>query len=234
MTGTRTILIITSLTALIFLSACSSSSYSQRYNKPKAKAEKKASVNRFSSENDEFEVVSEKEAKKITERTSYNVEEKEFDVTPVEDVKVDLSSFKKKYKLTDKVGLPLTDRERLTMEIISYLETPYVYGGNNRSGIDCSAFTQNVMSKLNIHLPRTAKQQYREGKEISNMNELNYGDLVFFDTRKTAFPGHVGIYLGENLFVHASRSGGVTVSSLKSSYFNNRFISARRLHNFSN
>ena len=223
-----------SFMALILLSACSSSSYSKRYNKPEQKPEKKSSSNRFTSENDEFEVVTEEEAKRITERTSYNIDENEFDETPVEDVKVDLTSFKKKYKLIDKVGLPLTDRERLTMEIISYLETPYVYGGNNRSGIDCSAFTQNVMSKLSIHLPRTARQQYQEGKEISNMNELNYGDLVFFDTRKSVFPGHVGIYLGENLFVHASRSGGVTVSSLKSSYFNKRFISARRLHSFSN
>lgn len=218
--------------SLFLLSGCGSSSYSQRYNKPKEKEEKRKSGNRFSSVGDEFEVVTEKEAEEMTERVSYNVEEPEFDETPVEDVEVDLDLFKRKYKLAEKVGLPLTDRERLLMEIISYLETPYVYGGNNRSGIDCSAFTKNVMRKVNVNLPRTARQQYQKGKEISNMDELLYGDLVFFDTRKGVFPGHVGIYLGDELFVHASRSGGVTVSSMQSSYFNKRFISARRIHKF--
>lgn len=218
--------------SLIFLSGCSSSSYHQRYNKPKEKTEKKKKGNRFSSVGDEFEVVTETEAKDIVERTNYNIEEKEFDEEPFEDVEVDLDQFKRNYKLAEKVGLPLTDRERVLMEIISYLETPYQYGGNNRTGIDCSAFTKNVMQKINIKLPRTASQQYQNGKEISNMNELLYGDLVFFDTRKGAFPGHVGIYLGDNLFAHASLSGGVTVSSMQSSYFNKRFISARRIHNF--
>lgn len=226
------ILILIIISTLIFLSGCASSTYHKRYNKPEEKTEERRKGNRFSSDNDEFEVVSEEDAKNIVDRTNHNIEEDEFDEKPIEEIKVDLDSFKTKYKLTDKVGLPLTDRERLTMEIISYLETPYVYGGNNRSGIDCSAFTQNVMDKININLPRTARQQYNNGKEISNMNELLYGDLVFFDTRKGVFPGHVGIYLGENLFVHASRSGGVTVSSLQSSYYNNRFISARRMRDF--
>jgi len=228
----KVIIFLNLLCSFLLLSGCGSSSYYKRYNKPEEKSEKRKAGNRFSSVGDEFEIVTEKKAKEITERTSYNIEEPEFDETPVEDVEVDLERFKRKYKLTEKVDLPLTDRERLLMEIISYLETPYLYGGNNRSGIDCSAFTKNVMKKINVSLPRTARQQYQKGKEISNMDELIYGDLVFFDTRKGIFPGHVGIYIGDELFVHASRSGGVTVSSMQSSYFNKRFISARRIHNF--
>lgn len=118
----------------------------------------------------------------------------------------------------------------MLFEIISYLDTPYKYGGETRKGIDCSAFTQKVFSKSsNIELPRTARQQFKEGEDISK-NELSFGDLVFFNTRKGVYPGHVGIYIGEDLFAHASRSKGVTISSLENSYYKARYVGGRRIH----
>jgi cell wall-associated NlpC family hydrolase len=62
-----------------------------------------------------------------------------------------------------------------------------------------------------------------------NRKDLQFGDLIFFHTRRHAYVSHVGIYLGDNLFAHASSKYGVTVSSLESTYYNNRFIGAKRI-----
>ena len=67
---------------------------------------------------------------------------------------------------------------------------------------------------------------------IDKKIELKFGDLVFFDTRRTVKPGHVGIYLGDNLFAHASSSKGVTISSITSSYYSGRYMGGRRISKF--
>ena len=117
------------------------------------------------------------------------------------------------------------------MEVIKYLDTPYKFGGNSESGIDCSAFTKTVFSNtFSMELPRTAKEQYQVGDEIDSKNDLKFGDLVFFNTRKRVKPGHVGIYIGDNLFAHASKKG-VTVSSLEDNYYSRKFMGGRRIEN---
>jgi cell wall-associated NlpC family hydrolase len=122
-----------------------------------------------------------------------------------------------------------TLKEEMLMEIIKYLDTPYKYGGNSFDGIDCSAFTQNIFkSVLSIRLERSARLQYRQGIKVSDKNQLKFGDLVFFNTRKRVKPGHVGIYIQDNLFVHASSKRGVTISSLEHNYYSKRFMGARR------
>ena len=200
-----------SLFILLFLFACSSSSINNRYNRPSEKKQPQDNSSRFTSENDE--------------RTYRS----EFDEEPVEDHPVNIEEFVETNKAAPNSSIKLSDRERVLMEIVRYLNTPYQYGGNNKTGIDCSAFTQNVFQKsLNFTLPRTASQQYNNGAKISNQNSLQFGDLVFFDTTKDRFPGHVGIFLGDNLFAHASFSKGVTISSLKSTYFETRYVAARR------
>ncbi|MBD3409162.1 MAG: hypothetical protein GF419_03065 [Ignavibacteriales bacterium] len=124
-------------------------------------------------------------------------------------------------------------RERVIMEIIKYLDTPYKYGGTTMNGIDCSAFTQSVFnSALDYSLLRSAKMQYSQGETISDPNRLEFGDLVFFNTRRAVRPGHVGIYIGDNMFAHASSSKGVTVSSLESSYYQRTYMGARRMLTF--
>ena len=96
-------------------------------------------------------------------------------------------------------------KELMLMEIIRYLNTPYKYGGNSLNGIDCSAFTQNVYkNSWLLNLNRSARDQYQQGIVIENRSELKFGDLVFFNTRRRVKPGHVGIYIGDNLFAHAS------------------------------
>ncbi len=200
-----------SLFVLLFLFSCSSSSINNRYNKPSKNENSKDDNSRFTSENDE--------------RTYRS----EFDEEPVEDHPVNVEEFVETNKPSTSSSIVLSDREKVMMEIVKYLNTPYQYGGNSKSGIDCSAFTQNVFQKsLSCKLPRTASQQYNNGVKISNNYSLQFGDLVFFNTTKNSFPGHVGIFLGDNLFAHASFSKGVTVSSLMSSYFKARYVGARR------
>jgi len=105
--------------------------------------------------------------------------------------------------------------------------TRYKFGGDDRSGIDCSAFTEKILSTVyQIKAPRTAKDQYKICEKIAVAN-LVEGDLVFFNTRGGI--SHVGLYLGNNFFVHSSVSGGVTISSLTDDYYSKKFVSGGRI-----
>ncbi len=122
------------------------------------------------------------------------------------------------------------NKKKLLAEFVQYLDTPYKYGGNSKNGIDCSAFTQQVINNsVGIKLPRTAREQFKVGKRINKIENLKFGDLIYFDTSPIYYPGHVGIYLGKNLFAHASTSRGVIISTLENNYYSNKFIGASRL-----
>jgi cell wall-associated NlpC family hydrolase len=104
----------------------------------------------------------------------------------------------------------------------------YRFGGTNYTGIDCSAFVKRVFAALSLSLPRTAREQYAVGKEVP-AGELQKGDLLFYHTY-AGFPSHVGIYIGNDLMIHASSEGGtVMVSRIDTPYFLSRFIGARRV-----
>lgn len=119
-------------------------------------------------------------------------------------------------------------REKVMEEILIMLGVPYAYGGEDENGIDCSAFTRRIYNNaLERNLPRTSEEQIREGEKVQK-NSLHFGDLVFFNTNGT-IPSHVGIFLEDDLFAHASESFGVTISSLQSSYYNSRYVGARRI-----
>ncbi len=121
-------------------------------------------------------------------------------------------------------------KQQLMNSIMDWLGTRYHFGGSSRSGIDCSAFVRTVFATSgNIVLPRTAQSQIEVGERIRNVEDLQFGDLVFFHTRRHAFVSHVGIYLGNKLFAHSSTRFGVTVSSLESDYYSAHLIGARRL-----
>jgi cell wall-associated NlpC family hydrolase len=114
---------------------------------------------------------------------------------------------------------------RLTSSALRFLGVPYVFGGTSTSGFDCSGFVQHVFAMVGISLPRTADVQYDVGRPTKG--GARPGDLVFFDTYGGV--SHVGIYLGNGRFVHASSSHGVMVSSLSDSYWAARYVGAKRL-----
>lgn len=108
-----------------------------------------------------------------------------------------------------------------------YMGVPYVWGGATPAGWDCSGFTQYVMKESGITIPRTAAEQFGKGVAV-NKNDLQVGDMVFFTTYK---PGasHVGFYLGDNKFIHASSAAKeVTINSLTETYYAEHYIGARR------
>lgn len=105
--------------------------------------------------------------------------------------------------------------------------TPYRYGGQSRSGVDCSSFVrQAVDATESYQLPRTTVAQAQTGTRIPR-SDLELGDLVFFDTSNVAH--HVGIYVGNGRFMHASTSQGVIISRLDNVYWRRHYWQSRRL-----
>jgi peptidoglycan DL-endopeptidase LytE len=110
----------------------------------------------------------------------------------------------------------------------SFLGARYRFGGNSRTALDCSSFTQQVFRDQKINLPRTAREQFYVGSEVMR-GDLQKGDLVFFQTY-ARFPSHVGIYLGNRKMIHASsRDRRVVISSMDTPYYLARFLGARRI-----
>lgn len=110
------------------------------------------------------------------------------------------------------------------------LGSPYVWGGQSKSGFDCSGLVYWTYAQYGIQLPRVTYEQINVGYNVP-VNKLYAGDLVFFDTdRSKGGPDHVGIYIGGGKFVHASRPGQpVKISSMSDSYYMNRFMGGRRI-----
>jgi len=119
-------------------------------------------------------------------------------------------------------------KEQLLLIAKKMLDIPYMFGGTSFWGMDCSAYVQKVFGFFNVSLPRTAREQFRVGEKVKKEN-LSIGDLVFFRTYAT-FPSHVGIYLGQDQFIHASSfAKRVKIDRLDKPYFMRRFIGARRI-----
>ena len=109
-----------------------------------------------------------------------------------------------------------------------YVGVPYVWAGRSPSGFDCSGFIYYVFDQLGYGLPRMADGQFEVGIPVSR-NSLEPGDLVFFETYEPG-PSHVGIYIGNDQFIHASSGAGhVTVTPLNKTYYRDRYLGARRI-----
>lgn len=109
-----------------------------------------------------------------------------------------------------------------------YIGVPYVWAGTSPAGFDCSGLVYYVFKQHSITLNRTAKAQYQHGTYVSKGN-LKAGDLVFFENTYTTGISHVGIYIGDGQFIHASSSKGVMISNLSNTYWASHYYGARRV-----
>jgi cell wall-associated NlpC family hydrolase len=119
-------------------------------------------------------------------------------------------------------------REEIVKTARRYVGVPYRWGGESpRTGFDCSGYTMVVYRLNGLDLPRSSRQQWEIGKQISR-RQLQKGDLVFFATSGGGRISHVGIYTGEDKFLHAPSKGSrIKTSSLSSKYFRSRYVGAR-------
>jgi len=206
-----------SLAFFFSFTGCTSTTFSERFS-PKSTSETAVIEKKT-----EPEVVSDKET------------QQELDADAPKEEKNKLYEYFKRLTVSKKdnnTSIKETYQDKFLMEIIKYKDTPYHLGGNSQNGIDCSGFTQQVFNNsLSVGLPRTAHEQYQLGNQIANKDELKMGDLVFFCTRGKNTISHVGIYLGDYCFVHASSSQGVVVSNLNQEYYARRYMGAKRVLN---
>lgn len=120
-----------------------------------------------------------------------------------------------------------TVESRIRAEYARWRGTPYLLGGVTKRGVDCSAFVQHVYADaFGVDIPRSTADQVREGQRVQPA-QLKAGDLVFF--RPPGASRHVGIYLGNGTFTHASTSQGVTIGSLEDAYWQSAYWTSRRL-----
>lgn len=123
-------------------------------------------------------------------------------------------------------GIPA---DRLQSVILPYIGAPYRLGGMSANGIDCSGFVCLVYKEaFNVSLPRSTSQMQHCGRRIS-LKEASIGDLIFFRNYRIGRIGHVGIYMGEGRFAHASVKHGVRYSDLSEPYYKKRLATIRRI-----
>lgn len=133
------------------------------------------------------------------------------------------------FKYAIKMDVPVETLQNVNLynTIDQWLGTRYRLGGTTQRGIDCSAFVQTVMlGVFALQLPRTAREQFDLSKWVP-MTNIKEGDLLFFNT--IGGVSHVGVYLQNHRFVHASSSGGVMISDLNDSYWSSKLICAGRV-----
>lgn len=136
------------------------------------------------------------------------------------------SALQIKYALLLNAEVENITNTNLFLLLDEWLGTRYRLGGESKDGIDCSAFSKMLYAAIfGLALPRTAKEQHDASRLVKD-EELKEGDLVFFNTRGGV--SHVGVYLQNGKFVHASSSNGVTISSLDDGYWASRYLGGRR------
>jgi LysM repeat protein len=164
-------------------------------------------------------------AKRIMLRNSDLFNEKDYEQSLAELTETDPAP---QVDLTKNLELKTDNVTMLKSKAYGFLGTHYRFGGTSSKGIDCSAFVQQVFREMAVSLPRTAREQFEVGSEVSP-GDLQKGDLVFFRTY-ASYPSHVGIYLGGSKMIHASsRDRRVVISTMNTPYYRARFIGAKRI-----
>ncbi len=136
-------------------------------------------------------------------------------------------------KVEDESSIPYS--KVLGEEIVDYgkhfIGTPYVWGGNDlKLGVDCSGLTQKIFKTFDIDISRVSYMQATDGTRVDK-SELKPGDLIFFDTTgaNNGRISHVGIYAGDDQFLHADSTKGVTLSSLSNTYYTRNYVMSNRI-----
>ena len=133
-----------------------------------------------------------------------------------------------KYSIQMDIAVEEISNIPLLQKIDEWWGTPYNLGGSTKNGVDCSYFTLDVMKDIySVNLKRTAAEQYEQSTKIE-WNDLKEGDLIFFKADGRRNISHVGIYLANNKFAHASTSQGVTIGDLTDPYWQRRLYSLGR------
>jgi len=150
------------------------------------------------------------------------------DVEVASDEAEGVISGRRSFKTEKNASISNLDQAKMMRQISKMMGVSYKLGGVDDEGIDCSAYTMNVYkASMGRSLPRSSAEQFKAGEAVEYA-DLKFGDLVFFNTTGES-GSHVGIYLGDDLFAHASVSLGVTISSLESFYYKKRYEGARRI-----
>ena len=187
---------------------------------------------------DKTEVKSEPQISLATTTSGVNIIESTFEKQADDQLKQILamrtaevesaSSVQLKYAVLMNTEVESLPNKTLLENVDEWYGVRYRTGGNTKTGVDCSGFTVAVYAAVyGISLPRVSKEQYRTSRKIST-TELQEGDLVFFNTNGSGV-SHVGVYLGNNKFIHASVSRGVMVSGLFEPYYLKRYYGAGRI-----
>ena len=138
-------------------------------------------------------------------------------------------------RLSRQFGVQLTKADNISLYYAcnGWLGVKYRYGGNTKKGVDCSGLVNNLYRQVfNIKLERNSANILRKNCVTINRNSVREGDLVFFNTtgpHQTSIPSHVGLYLKNGKFIHASSSSGVIISNLSENYYVSRWISGGRV-----
>jgi hypothetical protein len=121
---------------------------------------------------------------------------------------------------------------RLYQFIDQWLNTPYLWGGTTKRGVDCSSLIQQLLQNVyNISIPRTSVDQFFTQwiDKFGSTQYLSEGDLVFFRTNQEKIVSHVGLYLGNRMFVNSSSSKGVSIANLDDAYWKRMYVGAGRV-----
>ena len=147
-------------------------------------------------------------------------------VVPEQIEKLSLSESSRKIVFNNREETLSVQNQELNDYFKNWRGVRYRYGGYSTKGVDCSGLTKRAYKEFyGVDLPRTVVEQSKKGEKIDK-NSLRPGDLIFFKTGR--YSRHVGIYLGENSFIHASRSKGVMQSNLNNSYWRKKYWQAKR------
>ena len=216
---------------IVLLASCSSLKTAFNGNKQSEPASQSTAVKKETKFLDQNMEVETPKSSKQNQATTTAIVKKEVPPTDDRAYKktndAELSLIQVKYAVLLNTTAEEVKNTKMFEFIDEWYGTPYRLGGTTKKGIDCSAFSQFLFATVyGFSIPRTAREQYKLTDRISR-TQIKEGDLLFFNTRGGV--SHVGIYLQNNKFVHASTSGGVTISDIFDEYWTRKFVGVGRM-----